>query len=371
MIAGRLRRVAAYSWSIGARLSWPALAIAVAAVTLFCTGAYLHVAASDTYQWPDWPIIVDRNPQYSGSQACIAYARKIEGTIFSGVHTLHCTLTPESIGNSTLSAWHLEYYGAPKDDPERCNDIDKGFWGDAADRYRYCLDYSGIVLSDGQIIAGFAYDEPTVYAGSQYCFMDSSDASVNDALKQPGQGPTKTDLYFYNGHLYQRYVFDNVHVRTKFGTCIVNGTTLTRDATICDGMSCVGEDDVTNATVSYEGFPTSCAAQIIGATAFDVESCINLVTAANASPTECDAYPHLYETGRGSDGRPENDVSLQTIGTAKTDNPFTITNECWQTYIDRMAELGRCNELSDPDQRTACVAETATHALGITRATDL
>src|SRR5579871_2856817 len=79
-----------------------------------------------------------------GGSECVNWAKKIEGSNFSGVHSLDCTLSgPEKISNSSLIAKQLEFSGQPKD-KNVCDVIDPGFSpGTLPPDYKYCVYWHG------------------------------------------------------------------------------------------------------------------------------------------------------------------------------------------------------------------------------------
>lgn len=269
--------------------------------------------------------------QFSGSKECVSYAQKVEGKTFDGVHTLNCTLSPRKIGNSALAAQYLEFSGAPNDQ-SAC--MDPGVQLPPDPESKYCIDFYGVALSDGRIFQGVG-SSPLPIQTDDYCHGYNGVASSVTP-------PPAYDLYFYKGNLYDRRVFANTQIKTRFGTCILNGTRITRPQYNCDNLSCTSVITLTNMTVSYIGMPNACPSP----SSEDFFDCVDLVTAATASLS----------------------------GACYTDN--AVNNDCEKVYVERMAELNRCQEVPDtlmkgrPENRTMrdmCKQEVVRPGLGIIR----
>lgn len=316
--------------------------------------------------------------QYSGSAECINDVKKLEGATLQGVHTLHCSLEPRTIGNSHLTAQYLSYYGEPGSNPERCADIDKSFLGNAGDYYKYCVGNQGVITSDGKFYPGVGNNDPSTVSGYDYCYSTEYTQFVHDngdILRddfKPGAAPSIHDLYFYQGQLYDRDVYQHASFQTQFGTCTLNGTTLT-DYTgkVCgpnknDG--CYTGGVITNVTVGYSGFPTTCQTAAIGHTQQEADYCISLVTAANASLHDCDANWGFVLGPPNPKAHPTNTEDYQIVLGFKPSYSYA-NDRCTNAYLMRMAVLDRCQEISDAGERSTCETDKTAPSGDVRRVT--
>jgi hypothetical protein len=278
----------------------------------------------------------------TGSKECISLVKKKEGSNFSGIHSLECTLTPRKIGNSSLTAQYLEYGGAPKDKGV-C--IDPGFTIPHPEESKYCVSFAGTVLSDGKMYQGVGDKNSATPIEYDYCYSSRLNLS-----SQPK--PTKHDLYFYQGTLYDRDVFTKVDYKTPYGTCILNGTTLYHP-----GKS-GNTEYVTNVKTDYSGFPKDCKTATIGQPADDFLNCAVLVTVANASLDPC----HSNDTPIVANGK---------ITGYKTESQVYVgqyTNgDCENAYVQRMAALNRCEDIASDKLRASCKPKVSQPFEDVTR----
>ena len=271
---------------------------------------------------------------FTGSQACIDLVKKREGDNFKKIYNLTCTLEPRAIGNSTLGAQYFSYGGTPKD-RSNCN-------LDVADNWNnYCPVGAGVVLSDGRTYDGIGVDDPKALnmqpTAYDYCYS----SLLPDA---PLPKPTSKDLYFYKGQLYDRVVYKNVIRKTSFGNCILNGTSLSR------GSSRL----ITNVTVGYKNFPTSCASFMIGKKIDTSQACSEILTAAQASLTEC------Y-----SNSQPVQEHGI--ITSYKVQPGSYLNGDCESVYVQRMAALDRCQSIVDAKLRAECRPKVLQPSSTVTR----
>jgi len=277
----------------------------------------------------------------SGSQECISLAKKIEGTKFSGVYSLSCTLTPRKIANSTLTAQYLEYSGAPKD---------KGICFDAgallppAEGSKYCVSFTGTMVSNGKIYPGVGAKAIVTLLNYDYCY--STRLILPTRLK-----PSSQDLYFYRGTLYDRDTFNNTQYKTPYGTCVLNGTTLYQ-------TNKTNGNYITNVKIDYIGFPKDCKTVMIGRPADDSLDCATLVTAANASLGAC----YSSDTPIVVNGKITGYQTEYQAYVGQTKN-----GDCEDAYVQRMAALDQCQYIANATLKSSCEPKVSQPSYGVQR----
>lgn len=297
------------------------------------------------------------NPQrvsgrhWQGSTACIHWAKKLEGRKLSGVYSLTCTVSPRKLTGSSLTAQYLEFTGAPKDE-SLC--VDPSLDGYRTPGEQYCIGWWGIVLSDGRMFPRLGNSPSSGPLDYDYCY--SLEAGPGSSLHLPKAQPTIHDLYFYQGDLYDRDVFTNVMLKTDYGTCTLNGTTLTHpDKTLAGN-----ETQITNVRIAYEAIPISCEQASLVKTMTEFYDCINFVTAAN--PQEALCYSNRIPQ-----------VNADKISGYKAESQVYygqyINSGCESVFVQRMAALDRCQQIVKADLRTACEPKVSHPATGVERVT--
>jgi hypothetical protein len=276
----------------------------------------------------------------NGSQACISYVKQFEGKDFEKIYSLSCHLEPRTIANSNLQAYYLEYDGTPKNAGD-C--LDPGI--DPSAHY-YCPGWWGIVLSNGKKYPELGNKMSILPLEYDYCYG-------NRIPGLPRPVPSLHDLYFYKGDLYDRDVYKDVQVKTPFGTCALNGTSLANQS--ADGD--LNQFIVTNVIVSYESFPNDCIAATIGKSTDDEQMCIDLVTAAHANLNAC--YSNQSPI-----------VVDNKITGYKTENQLYIgqhiNGDCQTAFTQHMAALNQCQSVAD-NLKDACTKEIDRPFNNITR----
>lgn len=283
-----------------------------------------------------------KSARISGSPECLSWVKKIEGRNYSGIYSLGCSLSARKIANSSLTAQYLEYSGAPKD-TSVC--IDPYFTSPPTPGSEYCVNWYGVVLSNGETLHGLGSKDSPTPIEYDYCYSARIDV-------QNKQQPTIHDLYYYQGALYDRDVFKSVEFKTAYGTCLLNGTTLSRsDKTVNTAY-------ITNVKIDYNGFPKDCRTVTIGRAADDSISCAVLVTIANASLDACysNGTP-LVTNGKITGYKKELQVYVGQY----------INGDCENAYVQRMAALNRCDDIVSDKLRTSCKPKVAQPFADVTR----
>ncbi len=266
----------------------------------------------------------------SGSSACIALVKQIEGAKFDSIYTLKCTLEPRKIANSNLNAQYYNYSGFFKD-PEGCSgSLDSATFPPLPP----CPGGNGVILSNGQRYAGLGTqgsidDRPFDY---DECYNGTGGIDVLDPPV-----PTTRDLYFYKGDLWDRDIYRNSPVKTVIGTCLVNGTTLTNYSHTENSIAIY-----TNVIVSYPNFPNNCSGVPIGSDGDDFYKCVNLVTAARGDLVVCRSGLDIVQT---------KDFKIKGY---KQGAPGMATPWCESSYVQRMAALHACDTIADIALRDKC-----------------
>lgn len=272
---------------------------------------------------------------FKGTAECIALARKNEGNLMAGVYSLECTLSPRKLANSSLSAQYLAYSGSPRD--SSVCDIDSIEFPAPPD-YKYCIANSGIVTGDGKFYQGVGVNNgtPTIPLDYDYCY------SARPFLPSQPK-PTTHDLYYYQGAVYDRDVYNNVDLKTPYGTCMLNGTMVYHPG--FDNGKYVSPVYITNVKVDYRGFPKDCLTITLGRAADDFLQCSEIVTAANASLDACyDNHSLIVTKGKITGFKTEFQLY---VGQYRN-------GSCEEVYVQRMAALNRCNDIVSAKLRTAC-----------------
>lgn len=305
------------------RITKKRLVLAIFIIFLFSLGATFHYV-------PQLHFLKN----YHGSSECISWAKKIEGKNISGVHTLDCKLSPKTIGNSNLKAQYLEYSGAPRD-KEVCNVIDPGFSpGSLPPDYKYCTGWWGIVLSNGRSYSGLGdiQNGTPDLLSYDHCYSNSYASYAPKASIH--------DLYIYQNDLYERDVFNNVKSDNPFGRCTLNGTTIYRY------LSDSNVHYTTNVKVDYKGFPNDCRDASIGKSFEQYQQCVDLVTAAHATLDAC--YSNIWP-------KPSKNNVITRYETQKLVYwGQSIWGDCESVYVQRMAALNRCAEITIEKLRDLC-----------------
>lgn len=244
---------------------------------------------------------------------------KKDSSIFEGVDSAHCTFEPMAIANPSLTARYYTY---------SANCSFKYPYG-TTDFNSACPQGSGVLLSNGEQHKELSNQAqmPDEY---DHCY------STRGGIDKPT--PTTRDLYFYNGELYNRDIFVSAEATTPFGTCTLNGTTLSRSF----------EKIITNVAVDYKSFPKACP------DAIDYEKdyknlngpiCIEFSSAAYKNIETCfldqkalDQYLRLSKA--------------TTIVSPEVTTRYSSL--CLDAYVQRMAALKLCGSVIDTHLRESC-----------------
>lgn len=270
--------------------------------------------------WHTW---IKHDNLVVGSKECVTWVKKIEGDNFTKIYKLDCSLTPRRIANSSLAANYLHYIGQIKGG---CP-IDPGFSGGSEPPG--CTSWAGTVLNNGKRYNGVGDKQVYVPSRMDYCYDNLLDI-------KPSVAPTSHDLYFYQGDLYDRDVFNNTEVKTPYGSCLLNGTTIYRPNPDITQHGGVGQLFTSNVVVQYKNFPKDCFTVTIGHPADDELTCIDYITAANGNLDSC----HTNKTPLVVDGKITGYKSeLQVY-----DGQYT-NGDCESVFVERMAALNQCQNV--------------------------
>jgi hypothetical protein len=270
------------------------------------------------------------SPKGDASAECRQLVQRIEGAQYHKILTLNCTYEPRTIGNSTTGA-HFFDYGGETADSKRGACFDPGMTPDIK---VYCPSGAGIVTADGKIYFGLGYKEDITPLDYDYCYSGRRNHDGDKAK------PTVSDLYFYGDKLYNRDVFKNVTVKTSFGNCLLNGTTLA-DA---------DRETITNVTVDYQGFPAECQQASTGKKVKDYTECVYLVTSAKQTLDVC--YPMSTLINKDGIITGWHDEHLLYKGQL-------VEGDCEGVYVQRMAALDKCPQINDAKMRASCQPKIA------------
>lgn len=281
---------------------------------------------------------------FIGSDECISLVQQKEGANFSGIHNLTCTVTPRSVANESIGAQYLEYSGTPVDE-SIC--IDPFMAPEPDFQATYCVQFSGIVTSDGKFYTALGSLDSQVPIEYDYCYGLRSGFASKIV-------PTTHDIYRYQGELYDRDIYEDTAITTPFGTCVLNGTTLYRPDT--DGNIMF----ISNVSVDYVGFPKDCSSIMIGRPIHESLHCEVMLTAANASLDTC--YTNrspIVENGVVAGYKTEYQLYVGQY----------VQGDCEDVYVQRMAALGRCQEIVDAKFQADCTAKITQPFERVTRVT--
>jgi hypothetical protein len=277
---------------------------------------------------------------FTGTSTCISWVKKIEGSNYNANYSLKCTFSPEKIANSSLTAQFLQFSGTPKGVTNCLEDLASALSISSEN----CFEFDGTVLSNGSYFEGIGGDTPAqVPQDYDYCY--SSRLSESSGYPKP----SVSDLYFYQGKLYDRYVYKNAAYETKIGTCIINGTTLLGFYTLD-----TSESFITNVKVAYHGFQSNCNVTGNKYNGENYSDCYSLVTAANASLVNaCIGYQQ--EVSYSGNSQSDFQIIFPAPPTVAQEGQEDATTGCINSYIQRMAALNQCQTINVPSFKNDCL----------------
>lgn len=264
------------------------------------------------------------------SPECQSIAHRLEPNTYNQLDSLSCTFgEPKPIANSSLTA--REYTYSIRTSKSQCDGIDPGF--DPT-----CYTRGGIITSDNQLYPGLDNTYPFTPGQYDYCATEEFQLWGKRSIT-----PSSSDLYMYQGKLYQRYAYVNASLNLPYGRCTLNGTALING----------DRDVVTNVTVSYQparssDAVTNCEATTLNQNYADWAECINFMAAASERLDICaNDYQQLpdYTSGLTITG-------FRTID--KVYHEAGVNSSCREAYTQRMAALQKCAVISDKDLQKTC-----------------
>lgn len=267
---------------------------------------------------------------YTTNSECRRIAQQLESQTYHQATSLSCTFgEPKAISNSLLTARKYTY--TIRTSNNQCDGIDPGF-------DPICYTRAGLITSDGHLYPGL--DTVYPFSAGQY------DYCATEELQQWGQrsiAPTSSDLYIYEGKLFQRFTYVNAALNLPYGQCTLNGTVL------INGDRYV----VTNVAVNYHpaksnDFLTNCEATTVGQNNAAWSECINFMAAAGERLDICENdYQQLPDYTNGL-----TITSFRTID--RVYHEAGVNSACREAYTQRMAAVQKCAVITDKDLQKTC-----------------